>query len=393
MTPHESTSRRIGAPHQMVNAFDTRVSSGISAVGEHDWDALVSDNNFFNSHRWLASIDNALGNSEVLTVWSSSGLAAGCALWDGERVSGLFYLPDYFTDMRGPWQEPFLWLGGRRSTHNEIPCVAGERRTQYLRKLGLAAADIAARRGLAGFVSPYMPVPVALEFAGATGGTLLLHSAEAAAPIPSGGLPEAMAAWKSHDRVQSKAEISAFERKGNRIEWTPINENIEALAARLVAENRARYGSKQGSAWMARLLTGQRQAGVLQSAVAAVASRGDAVTALTIFYRFGEAFHARYFGCDYDLPDNDFRYFVLTYYAPVNYAAAKGLKHFRLSTSALKAKARRGARIEPLAAVVKLTGSASLEPDDVERHNNSFVGTFQREYAGHLSHEWPIVNC
>ncbi|THJ46002.1 hypothetical protein E9536_40360 [Burkholderia sp. LS-044] len=367
-----------------------QVLTNISATDEHSWDALVSDNNFFNSYRWLTSLDNALGRTDVLTVRSAAGLVAGCALWAGERTPGLFSLPDYFKNISGPWHEPFLWLGGRRSTHNEIPCVAGTRRRRCLQHLGQVATELAMQRGCAGIVMPYMPLSAAQEFSEAIDGTLLLHSAEAAAPIPAGGLPEAMMAWKRHDRVQGKAEICAFERNGNHIEWTPIDEHIELIAARLVAQNRARYGSRQGEAWMARMFNGQRTAGALQSAVAAISRRGDEVTALTVFYRFGETFHARYFGCNYEIADKDFRYFVLTYYAPINYAANNGLKFLRLSTSALKAKIRRGAKIEPLAAVIKLTNPAKLNFFAIDKHNKSFIDEFRREYAGHLSREWEI---
>ncbi|SFN71830.1 hypothetical protein [Xenorhabdus japonica] len=46
--------------------------------------------------------------------------------------SRLFYLPDYFLGLEGPWQQPFLWGGPRRSTHNEIPCVQGTHRSEIL---------------------------------------------------------------------------------------------------------------------------------------------------------------------------------------------------------------------------------------------------------------------
>lgn len=139
---------------------------------------------------------------------------------------------------------------------------------------------------------------------------------------------------------------------------------------------------------MRRMLAGQRRSGVLDDAVAAIARRDDRVCALTIFYRFGSVLHTRYFGSDYSIDDRDYRYFVLSYYLPLNYAAGRGLKQCRLSTSALEAKVHRGGRLEPQAALVVLTGGARLDAAEVERHNARFVDDYRRRFSAHLTPDW-----
>jgi len=366
-------------------ALKVSLCRGVAAIDEHEWDALVSDQNFYNSHAWLAGLDHALGACEVLAVWSAAGLLAACPLWAGERDDELFELGAFFNDVRGPWTRGLVWGGGRRSTHNQVPCVSGRRRAQALRRLLLAMAGIARERGDAGMVLPYLPLAAACELAEICGASVLLHSAEANIEVPPGGLAGLMAGRNSHDRFEVRAEIAAFARCGNRVEWGAIDPSEQARVAELIACNRARYGSTQGAAWMQRMLEAQRRAGVLPIAV--VARRDQRIVALCLLYRFGRALHARYYGCDYRLDDRDFRYFVLTCYEPIDYAARAGLGELRLSTSALHAKARRGARIEPLAAAVLLS-DRSLDPIAVRRHNRRFAERHRRELGAHLSPAW-----
>lgn len=382
--------RRTGAA-PWSSAVQAVAMPHIGTLDEHEWDSLVSDSDFFNSHGWLASLDRALGPAEVLAVRGPAGLAAGCALWGGESAQGLFHLPDFFPDVPGPWGERFLWLGGRRSTHNELSCVTGARRLAVLTALMDAAVDLALRRGYRGVVVPYMPVAAALEIAHATGATVLLHSAEAVIDVPAGGLTQLMSCWRAHDRTQCRAERAAFARHGNRVEWVTIDESNEAQAARLIALNRARHGSLQGEPWMRAVFQGQRTSGVLRSAIAAVARRDGDIAALTVFYRFGDSLHARYFGSNYDANARDFRYFVLNYYEPIDYAARHGVRRYHLSTSSLWAKAHRGAQIAALAAVV--LAPAGLLPDAgaVARHNRAFHDDLVRQFHGRLAAESRLV--
>lgn len=83
---------------------DPHLCSNIEHIDQHEWDALVTSQNFFNSHGWLAALDYTLGEGEVFSLYDSVGLLGGCPLWDGEDQPGLFYLSDYFPGLEGPWQ-------------------------------------------------------------------------------------------------------------------------------------------------------------------------------------------------------------------------------------------------------------------------------------------------
>ncbi|KRR29858.1 peptidogalycan biosysnthesis protein [Bradyrhizobium retamae] len=373
------------------HAFCSGVSQKLSDMDEHEWDALVSDDNFYNSYRWLRGLEHSLGATDVLSVHGSAGLVAACTLWEGDQSPGMFFLQDCMAGVRGPWQEGFLWLGGRRNTHNEIPCIQGRRRHQALAELGRCALEYAQQRGYAGFVMPYMPYQAAVEFADAIGGAVVLHSAQASLEVPDTGLAGMMASWRAHDRNQTKSEIAAFRRMGSRVEWGVPDELDDSVAADLITQNRSRYGGMQDREWVQGILAGQRKSGVSYFGAAAVSKRDEDMTALAIFYRFGATLHLRYFGANYSLDLNDYRYFVLCYYEPLNYAAANGLTKLRLSTSALRAKVNRGAKIEPQALVVKCADEQQICHSEAKRHNHRMLREYQDKFPGHLSRDWELV--
>ncbi|WP_127598593.1 hypothetical protein [Nitratireductor alexandrii] len=374
-----------------ARAFCSGVSEKLCELDEHEWDALVSDENFYNSYRWLRALEHALGETDVLTVRGPAGLVAACTLWNGGQSPGLFYLPSFVADIPGPWQQKFLWLGGRRNTHNGVSCIEGRRRFEAQAELGRCASDYARDRGYAGFVMPYMPYSAALKFADAIGGTVILHSAEASLEVPETGLSGVMARWRKHARVQSKSEIATFRRLGSRVEWAAAVELDDSLAADLITQNRSRYGGVSDHEWMQKILAGQRTAGVSHFVNAAISKRNDDITALTIFYSFGTALHARYFGANYNLDLNDFRYFVLSFYEPLDYAAANGFTKLRLSTSALRAKVKRGAKIEPQALVAKCVDGQPICQHSANQHNLRTLRQYQDEFAGHLCRDWELV--
>jgi hypothetical protein len=365
----------------------------INHVDRHEWDALVTDHDFFHSYDWLAALDCSLGKSDVFTLYGSAGLLGGCALWDGENKPGLFYLPHYFPSLDGPWTQPFLWGGARRSTHNEIPCVQGRRRGEALSSIAEILPQLAGSRGCYATIVPFMPLHQALEVAHYyPHARVLMHSAEATIPVPAGGLNSQLKQLCSHHRVRANAELAAFSRLGNRVEWCRLDDYLLEQAAELIANNREKYGSHQGIDWMHSIFEGQKKSSIIDTAVAAVAKRDNKILGITIFYRFGETLHARYYGSNYQINDNDFRYFVLTYYYSLDYAAENGIRECRLSISALRAKTLRGAKIEPLAALLLFENTPPLSTRECEGYNRLFYQRYQQLHGKHLTSDWALLN-
>ena len=372
---------------------DPHLCSNIEHIDQHEWDALVTSQNFFNSHGWLAALDYTLGEGEVFSLYDSAGLLGGCPLWDGEEQPGLFYLSDYFPGLEGPWQQPFLWGGARRSTHNEIPCVQGRRRGEALSAIAKRLAQLAKQRGYYAAVIPYMPLRQALEVAQYyPHARVVMHSAEASLTVPEGGFDSQLRQLRSSSRNKVCAEIAAFSRVGNTVEWCDLDEPLLKQAAELIAENRKKYGSYQGADWMRRIFDGQKKSSIISTAIAAVAKRDNQIVGITIFYRFGYSLHARYYGSDYQTEDKDYRYFVLTYYHSLDYAAKNGISECRFSISALRAKAQRGAKIEPLAALLLFDNGSPLSISECEDYNRLFYQRYKQQYDRHLTSDWTLLN-
>jgi len=370
-----------------ANSISSSVCN-IDHIDRHEWDALVTDNDFFHSHGWLASLDYALGQTDVFALNGNAGLLGGCALWKGEDHAGLFYLPDYFPELKGPWRQPFLWGGARRSTHNEIPCVRGARRGEILSTIAEMLAQFSTAQGYYASIVPFMPLNRAQEVASYySNARVLMHSAEAGIPVPDGGLDSQLQILRSHHRIRTNAELAAFSRSGNRVEWCHLDDYLLGSAVELIANNRDKYGSHQGIDWLHRIFDGQKKSSTIDAAVAAVARRGQQILGITIFYRFGTTLHARYYGSNYHIDDNDFRYFVLTYYHSLNYAAKNGFHECRLSISALSAKTLRSAKIEPLAALL-LFEKAPLSVDECKDYNHRFYQRYQKQHGAYLTPDW-----
>lgn len=369
------------------------ISRSIPNIDRNEWDGLITDDNFFNSYEWLESLDHAQGACEILTLHGPAGLFAGCALWPGESDEGMFSARSLFPNLPHLWGQRFLWGGARRSTHNELACTPGAKRTEALRCMMTSAKNYAEQKGLAGFIVPYMPLRRALEIVDCTPGThALLHAAEATMQVPSGGLVEMLDSWSSHDRIRSKAELAAFEKYENTVRWLPLTSDLDEDIAKLISNNRNKYGASQDEKWLVNILRGQRKSGVINRAIAVLSSKKNKINAVTVFYQFGECLHARYFGSDYTITDNDFRYFVLTYYLSAEYAATNGLKKCCLSISALEAKAKRGSLIEPLAAVM-MSCDDTLSVSDVRDHNNLFALDYEHRFKSKLTTDWKLLSA
>ncbi len=102
------------------------------------------------------------------------------------------------------------------------------------------------------------------------------------------------------------------------------------------------------------MFEGQKQSRILHTAIAAVSKRENQITGITILYHFGKIIHWRYYGSDYRIDNNNFRYFILGYYHSIDYAEKNGVREYRLSVSSLLAKTSREDKLESLAALLLL---------------------------------------
>lgn len=358
----------------------------MSEVPPDVWDALVGPDNFYQSHRWLRGVELANGASPVITAWDGNRMVGALPTWPGEgNEPGLFSLPEMFPGLGTPWPPGYLWLGTRRSVYNELMCARGAIRTEVLQQLLHGALAMAERDGRDGVVLPYLAADDARELAHLhPRARALLHDADANIDIPAGGLEEKLHQATRRDRAHRRAEVRASKRNGTVFTWLPLDEGAESDAARLVTQNRQRYGSSAGQEWMDRSFAAQEESGALGRAVGCFALRDGHPVAVTVCYAHHDRLYARYFGFDYEHEKPSGEYFALNYGALIDYAAACGFRRIRLAVSAQQLKVRRGAQLSPLAAVVlPMEGEACTE-EAAAAHNHQTVNRW-RELCGSRS--------
>ncbi|WHM40936.1 peptidogalycan biosysnthesis protein [Streptomyces sp. BPTC-684] len=318
------------------------------------WDALVGPDNFYNSYGWLRSLELAHGSEDIVTASCDGTLLGALPTWPGDADGpGLFCLPDMLPGLALRRPADYLWLGARRSVYNELVCVRGELRHPTLTGLVHGALTVARARGAAGLVLPYLAPDDAVDLARAhPRARVLLHDADANMDVPAGGSRDQFTRMSQPDRTRRRAELRACDRAGTVVKWLRLTGETGRAAADLVTQNRARYGGTADPALMRRSFAAQRRSGVLEQAVGCFGIRAGRPLAVTVCYTHHDRLYARYYGFDYRTAEPACEYFVLTYRAPLDYAAAHGLSRYRLAVSAWNLKARRGATLSPLAAVV-----------------------------------------
>ncbi|MFF7587996.1 hypothetical protein ACFZCK_11000 [Kitasatospora purpeofusca] len=374
-------------------AIGSRVHPDAHGIDSAAWDRLVGADNFYGSHRWVRSTHLASGGDPVVTASAAGVLLGVLPTWPGEGGGDeMFSLPGILPGMAAADGGRQLWLGTRRSVRNELLCVRGPQRRPVLRALLGRALDLASDRGDDGVVMAYLAGEDALELAAAhPRARALLHSADTYLPVPPGGAGELSARADQHSRTRRRSEMRAFQRTGTVIKTVRPTEDIVPRIAYLIAQNRARHGSPGGPQVVLDALNAQRATGLLDDAVAFLGLRGTDLVAATLCYGHGDRLYARYFGYDYTgtAPTNE--YFLLTYHAPLDYAAECGFRRYRTAISAWDVKVRRGARLTPLAAVVLPLRGAVCTPARQREHNITVAGRWRELARTHplaMGPEW-----
>jgi hypothetical protein len=330
----------------------------LADVAADEWESLAGG--FYASHRWLHAQELAHGPGVTVVAREAGRLVGALPTWSGDG-SGLFSLPR-------PWDRRLLWLGGRRVTAN-APIGAVE-------PLWAAARADAAERGVPGLVWPYLDASVARAVA-PPGTAVVLHSADAELAVPAGGLQEMMATAKREDRRNWRRELRVFAEHGGTVEWRPLTADLFAPLATLIAGTRTKYGSPGGPARVWRELAAQQRTGVAATAVVCLVRVGARITAAAVFYRWHDWLYGRYWGAAADAPP--FSYYVLTHYAPVDWAAERGFRVLHLSVSNWAAKVSRGARLRPQAMVVDLFRDEPA-PETVRQHNATVAAAWRDRF-------------
>lgn len=354
-------------------------------IADDDWESLVPPGGFYTGPAWTRSLHAAYSPSPVITATGPRARLVGVLpTWANTTPTGMFSAAELADGLPGPWDKRLLWVGTHRGTSNALTCTRDHHlRDSTMRALLEEARRLAAARGLAGVIWPYLPGHAALEAAAAHDHAhAILHGADATIEIPRTGMAGLEAATTSHARAEMRREQRQFGETAA-VAWVPLSSSVANLIAPLLARTRSKYGAgdvDSGTALMRRILSAQMSSAVAGSAVVALATTGTGRTvAAAVFYRRGTYLHGRYWGADADAPP--YAYFQLTIYAPVDWAARHRIQHLHLSVPASPAKISRGARISPLAMVFVPAGPTPLDQAALDRHNQQVATQWMQRCA------------
>lgn len=274
-------------------------------IADRDWESLVPPGGFYASPAWTRSLHAAYGPDPVITTTDAGRLTGVLPIWDNPAPAGMFSAAELVGGaggLPGPWNQRLLWAGTRRGTANALTCT----RDGTVGALLEEARRLAAARGLAGVIWPYLPGHAALEAASwHQDAHAVLHGADATIEVPRTGMPGLEAAATSHARAEMRREQRQFDATAT-VNWVPLSPSVASLIAPLLARTRSKYGAGDlaaGTALMRRILSAQMSTAVARSAIVALATTGTGRTAAAaVFYRRGTYLHGRYWGADADAP-------------------------------------------------------------------------------------------
>ncbi|MBF5000395.1 N-acetyltransferase [Nocardia sp. BSTN01] len=367
-------------------------TDAVESIAAAEWDSLVRPGDLFQSHAWLRHLDDVIAPHSAVVVRRAGHLVAAMPVWEGDRSDpGLFNLPAFFPDMPELGRASFLWAGARRSVRNGLLCEMGPQRPAALSELLSGALACAHDAGHDGVIVPYLPVNAAVELAAAhRNAHCLVHSADATVYMSPNHAAEPNWYASGHNRKRRRRELRDFVATGHTLEWTDLTPAVAAEVAPLIANTRGKYGSSGGAAWINRIFEAQRKFGLDEFATVLLCRRNGALVSVAVCYRHADSLHGRYYGADESAGRIGSSYFVTTCHAPVGYAAQHGLRRVYLSTSSLEAKVRRGAMVEPLAAVV-LLARGRLYSGSVCAHNRKLASEYLDRFSDYsylLSPAW-----
>jgi uncharacterized protein len=332
-----------------------RITS-VDEVGAAEWDALAGDEGFYASHAWLRFVESRVP-VEYAVAAAGGRVAAALPLYRVAHEPNAWYDPRRLAALVGA-DEPVV-LAGSRAGYRSTLLAAGP--DELAAALEEALASVAAP-----LVFPFLTSRALAELAAVAPVTATFDTVEAELAECGDGLDAYLARLGRDRRNKVRRELRVFRESGLRAGVRRLDECRRELAP-LLANVQRRYDRPADAAVLAALLEAESATLAERSAVFTGEADGHLVAAF-VAYRFGSGLFGRLAGFDYDRLPGAFEYFNLGVYEPVAYLAEHGLRSLHLGIGSWRAKAFRGATIEPLwTALVRTRGRPGVKLVHPER--------------------------
>ena len=320
----------------------------IGRIPPVEWDALVPDDAFYDSHAWLAAVE--LDRTARPTYW----LAELDQQVVGALVTYRVHLPGL--PMADPRSNPatrnvdgrFVIAGSRRGYRTRLltaPWVPAEDTSVVVRQLIRCALSQSSSSGYDGLCFMYLLSEDAWLLQSAVGARLVDVEHQAFLDLRFSSADEWIEGLSKNNRSMMRRERKKFEHAGLTCRLENLEDNIDTVA-RLAAATENKYGNETAQSSIQRVLRHQiRAAGDLARLFLTRDSAGRAI-ACSLQYQWRHTLFSRLYGADPELTAGVGEYSTTMFYTPVTYALPQGVTGLHLGTGSLGAKTRRGGRIE-----------------------------------------------
>ncbi len=336
--------------------------TSLAQLAPGDWDRVSGGGGLYLGEPYLRAVEDA---SETTTAYyvllrdSAGRLLAGlpCYLWDGGPDPGLDHYEPY--RMGGRWAlskraredlwRPTLLVGSRSGYRSSFALDASleNRRAQAVGVLAHEVASLAERLGAASVGWMWLEPAAAAALAANLRHPedLVLAGPNCSIALPSDSFDSYLRRLSSSRRKSARREQDRFAASGLTVERCKLSDCLEVVAP-LAVNLQRRYGHEMSAADLMRDLSAQARH-LDGSSLVLVCRRGVKAVAFTLLYHWENALYGRVAGFDYQDLGDTCAYFNLAIYEPVRAAIELGVDRYHLGMASWRAKALRGAALEP----------------------------------------------
>ena len=329
-----------------VASLRVETVTAMDAVEPAAWDALAAGRSLFVSRPWLGVVElDRRAVPSYLLARDGAQLVAALPLYEVAEESNPCYR--FAEELPGvPVPTGHLVGGTRRGYRNELlgPPEASSR---------LAEAALAAGRPVVFF---FLGLDDAEALAAVDGASQpLFQRPEARLEAPGASFSDYLDTLSRDRRRKVRREIEGFT-AGVEVGRETVHKGLEEAAPLLVNVER-KHGGDPPVEVMRGFLTALDEA-FGPRCVLFTCRRERRLVAFSLAIEWGDRLYVRAIGLDYEAEPPPGSYFNLGYYEPLRHCYERGLGGLHLGIDSYPAKVHRGARLEPLWAIV-LAGDGS----------------------------------
>jgi predicted N-acyltransferase len=342
----------------MPTRWRIALKDNLGEISSTEWDSMAASASFYSSYGWLRSVEwHPTLRSRYLVLRDSTGsLAAGAPLYEADgllnpnyNIARLLNLADASGDLF-----PGLLLASRGGYWSDLPVrttLTSDHQDDALRELLDAAIRFAQDGDYRSLAAIYLPTSAM---------SALVSLKALAGPYLVGAGCRAYVEWRDFDdyldsfrhkrRGNIRREIEQFEKSGYSVDITDLASSHELLAP-LLANVHRRHGETPVVERFATYFS-EQAAHVNDSSRVFLLRAGRRIVGFDLEYEWRKGLYGRVVGLDYRELQGAGEYFNLSIYAPIRYAIDRRLEFVDFGPGSYEAKVRRGAKLNPLWALL-----------------------------------------